>query len=222
MSYFWKKFFRRLRIRDNGKNNVIILPKKFDCNNALISIKGNNNVIELGENFACRRKLSLRVEGDNNHVVTGKNFYCHTNCDLTFYANNSRLVFGDDVHIYISLEVESFGGRNNLLIQIGNRTTFMNTHITCFEDNSSVIVGDECMFSYDTVLYNTDGHPIYTLDGKEPLNRAKSIKLGNHIWMAHSAVILKNVTLADNIKFSRYQKLFTGKLYFGGHAGKSR
>lgn len=203
MSHFLKKLLRKLRIRDHGKNNTVKLPQKFKCNNALISIKGNNNIVEIEENFACREKLSLRIEGDNNRVHIGKNFYCHTNCDLTFYANNSLLNFRDDIHVYISIEVESFGGKDNLTIDVGNRTTFMNTHITCFEDNSSVIIGEDCIFSYDTVLYNTDGHPIYAIDGDEPLNRASHIKLGNHLWIAHSAVILKNVELADNIIIGR-------------------
>lgn len=203
MSLFLKKLLRKLRIRDHGKNNTVKLPQKFKCNNALISIKGNNNIVEIEENFACREKLSLRIEGDNNRVHIGKNFYCHTNCDLTFYANNSLLNFRDDIHVYISIEVESFGGKDNLTIDVGNRTTFMNTHITCFEDNSSVIIGEDCIFSYDTVLYNTDGHPIYAIDGDEPLNRASHIKLGNHLWIAHSAVVLKNVELADNIIIGR-------------------
>ncbi len=203
MSHFLKKLLRKLRIRDHGKNNTVKLPQKFKCNNALISIKGNNNIIEIEENFACREKLSLRIEGNNNRVHIGKNFYCHTNCDLTFYANNSLLNFRDDIHVYISIEVESFGGKDNLTIDVGNRTTFMNTHITCFEDNSSVIIGEDCIFSYDTVLYNTDGHPIYAIDGDEPLNRASHIKLGNHLWIAHSAVVLKNVELADNIIIGR-------------------
>ena len=189
MSHFLKKLLRKLRIRDHGKNNTVKLPQKFKCNNALISIKGNNNIIEIEENFACREKLSLRIEGNNNRVHIGKNFYCHTNCDLTFYANNSLLNFRDDIHVYISIEVESFGGKDNLTIDVGNRTTFMNTHITCFEDNSSVIIGEDCIFSYDTVLYNTDGHPIYAIDGDEPLNRASHITLSNHLWNAHRAVV---------------------------------
>ncbi len=203
MSYFFKKLFHQLRIRNKGKNNVICLPKKFDNKNALISIKGNNNRIEIDEGFTCHDKLSLRVEGNNNLIKIGKNFYCHTKCDLTFYAQNSQLLIHDDVHVYISMEIQSFGGRNNLLVEIGKKSTFMSTHITCFEDDSSVIIGEGCMFSYNTVLYNTDGHPIYNIDGDEPLNRAKTLRLGKHVWVAHSAVVLKNVELADNIIIGR-------------------
>lgn len=203
MSLFWKKLFKQLRIRDKGKNNVIKLPKGYYCKNALISIEGDNNVIEIDEHFICRGKFSLRIQGNNNKIHLGKNFYCHTYCSLTLYAQNSTLNFGDDVHIYISLDFESFGGKNNLLVDIGNRVTFMNTAITCFEEDSSIIVGDDCIFSYDTVLYNTDGHPIYAIDGDEPLNRAHQIKLGKRIWVAHSVVILKNVELGNNLILGR-------------------
>ena len=66
-----------------------------------------------------------------------------------------------------------------------------------------LVLGDDCIFSYDTVLYNTDGHPIYAIDGDEPLNRAHQIKLGKRIWVAHSVVVLKNVELGNNLILGR-------------------
>ena len=147
------------------------------------------------------RKLRIRDHGKNNTVKLPQKFKC--NNALISIKGNNNIIEIEENFAYISIEVESFGGKDNLTIDVGNRTTFMNTHITCFEDNSSVIIGEDCIFSYDTVLYNTDGHPIYAIDGDEPLNRASHIKLGNHLWIAHSAVVLKNVELADNIIIGR-------------------
>ena len=127
MSLFWKKLLKQLRIRDKGKNNIVKLPQGFYCKNALISIEGDNNTVEIDEHFICRGKFSLRIQGNNNKVHLGKNFYCHTHCSLTLYAQDSTLNFGDDIHIYISLDFESFGGKKNILLDIGNRVTFMNT-----------------------------------------------------------------------------------------------
>lgn len=197
MAHLIKKIFHQLRIRDKGQNNTIRLPKKFKNKNCLISILGNNNVIEIGENFSCGKKFSLRLIGSNNRISIGKNFSCRNNFDLSFYANESKVEIADNVNAYGHLSIDSFGHKKNLTVAIGEGSGFMDTDITCFENNSSVIVGKDCMFSYNTVLYNTDGHPVFEKDGNKVLNRAKDLIIGDHVWVGHSAVILKNVQIGN-------------------------
>lgn len=197
MKLFLKRLCNQLRIRDKGKNNVIKLPQIFNNRNALISIEGNNNTIEIGDNFTCGKKCSFRLIGDNLDIKIGKDFKCRNKFDLSFYANDSKVLIEDNVRIDDGLSIDSFGRHKNLSIRIGKNSSFMETSITCFEDDSSINIGEDCMFSYRTVVYNTDGHPIFEKDGNEVINRAHEINIGNHVWVGHSAVILKNVTIGD-------------------------
>ena len=80
-------------------------------------------------------------------------------------------------------------------IKIGKGTSFYKTEISTYDHGSSVIIGEDCMFGYDTIIYNTDGHAIYK-EGKL-INRASSLICGNHVWCGWGSTILKNSSVAD-------------------------
>ena len=65
--------------------------------------------------------------------------------------------------------------------------------ICCEHD---IIIGDECMFSWDITIIDTDYHPI--ISEGEITNAPKPIKIGNHVWIGFNSSILKGVNIADN------------------------
>ena len=57
------------------------------------------------------------------------------------------------------------------------------------------MVGQDCMFAYNTLIYNTDGHSI--LQDGVIINRATECNIGNHVWVGMDACVLKNSIIPE-------------------------
>ncbi len=54
------------------------------------------------------------------------------------------------------------------------------------------------MFAFDISLRTTDSHAIIDAESKDRLNYAEDILIGNHVWIAVHAVILKGTIIKEN------------------------
>ena len=87
---------------------------------------------------------------------------------------------------------------NNTRIVIGQGTSLnVSCHFMNREDNSEIHVGENCMFSYGITLRTSDSHPIFDIETGERINYAKSIMIGDHVWIASNVTVLKGVTIGD-------------------------
>lgn len=66
------------------------------------------------------------------------------------------------------------------------------------DNGSSVIIGDECMFSFGINIWASDTHSVFLSGTKELLNWGKQIFIGNHVWLGMHSTVLKNSYIADN------------------------
>lgn len=135
--------------------------------NKIIVDKGNK--LEFSENIKLRN-CKIKIRGKNNSL------YIEKNCNL------------NGVNIEIRGE--------NCKISIGENTIIgKNTYISARERNISVSIGKDCMLSRNIKLMTSDGHSIL-LNGKR-VNLAKSILIGNKVWIADNVTILKGVNISD-------------------------
>lgn len=81
-----------------------------------------------------------------------------------------------------------FGDRNRILGK---------THIAVIE-GTSVIFGDECLFSTDVIFRTGDSHSIYEAGTNKRINPSRSIEVGNRVWFGNKTIILKGVSIADD------------------------
>ena len=75
-------------------------------------------------------------------------------------------------------------------INIGNKTSFYKTEISTYDNGSEVEIGEDCMFAFDTIIYNTDGHSIF--QNGNLINKADKLVIGDHVWCGWGSTILKN------------------------------
>lgn len=88
---------------------------------------------------------------------------------------------------------------NGCKVVIGENTTSNGTSIYCIGNKHQVIIGKDCMFAKGTELWSSDSHTIIDKNSRKPLNTAKhSVFIGNHVWIAERAKVLKGVHVADN------------------------
>lgn len=63
---------------------------------------------------------------------------------------------------------------------------------------TSIMIGDDCMVSYDVILRSNDGHPIFDLNTGKNINSTKEIGklrkiiIGDHVWIGMRSIILYN------------------------------
>lgn len=81
-------------------------------------------------------------------------------------------------------------------IKVG-KNFFANYHCVML-DNGGITIGDDVMFAPNVSLY-TVGHPLDVELRNEGWEQAKSITIGNNVWIGGSVVILPGVTIGDNV-----------------------
>lgn len=77
----------------------------------------------------------------------------------------------------------------------------------------NISIGDNVLFGWDCTVIDGDGHEIIDRQTNMVSNKATSISIGNHVWIAAQVSILKGAFLADNTVIG-YGSLVT-KQYVG-------
>lgn len=148
---------------------------------------GNRLVLENSSISHC----SFSINGLNNTIIVDEN---------AKIGNCSFSVIGDNNEIHISGTTGSmtiFLRGKECRVQTGKQTSIGGCNMVCMGENSSIGIGDDCMFSGDIEIWNTDSHLITDLEGNF-LSLPKPIVIGNHVWLGKASKILKNVTIGNN------------------------
>ena len=139
-------------------------------------------------------RIKRYVKGNNNKIVIGRNTRLN-GTSFRIVGNNNIIEFGENVNIGKGCSFWAEG--NNIRIYVGNHTTFtLKVHVNAQEDNSQILIGDDCMFSNTIIIRTSDSHPIYNSDNIR-INPAKSINIGEHVWIAPNTKIMKGVTIGS-------------------------
>ncbi len=164
-----------------------------------------NNSLDINSN------IKIGINGLNNKVVVGKRVKLN---GVRFNLNNNCKVFIEDnvvfkpAYLFMADNTELIIKKNS---KIENAIVFINTSsileigsgVTVvggssrFQSgrNQRIIIGDDCMFSWDITVLGHDGHLIYDVIDKKCLNNTfgnirESIVIGDHVWLgAHSSIL---------------------------------
>ena len=165
--------------------------------------KSQNNIIEIvkadGRRIRVKRVpgCQFRFTGDNNHVVLHEPLGKLT-LDVNVSSGVSIEIHGGDLWERNIAVLKQRGETCVNKLVIGkNFTSSGKTHINFCEGSGDVIIGDDCMFSWDVQLRTGDFHTVYDSDTKELLNPNKDIFIGNHVWLGAETRILKGAVLRD-------------------------
>lgn len=129
--------------------------------------RGNNIFIDSGESPL---PLEISITGNNNSVEIQKN--CH-------------------IENLISLEIIADGAT----IKIGEGTMLNSGKFYTAENNSRIIIGSRCLFSWNVDIWCTDGHSIVIPETHERTNKGEFVEIGDHVWIGKNVQIGKNVKI---------------------------
>ena len=161
-----------------------------------------NNHIEISP--CDYQTVSLKIKGKNNTVIIKKRPEKAGKIKISMAADESTVVIGENVHVSSSLKIlmgqnhPNFGKVSNAKCIIGDGTSFESTEIVTFNSNSSIEIGEKCMFSTGIKIWNTDAHPIFDKETGRILNKVGALKIGSHVWCGAYVSILKNTRIADD------------------------
>lgn len=147
----------------------------------------------------------IKLFGNDHNFIIGNNcVFRPLNCTL---ETNSELIIGNNVKIYgLDIYINSYSK-----VYIGDYTTLQTGKLRTGR-NQEIIIGKDCMFSWNITLLAHDGHLIWTTEGKclnNTSNRRISIVLGDHVWVGGDTVILPT-TKIGNGTICGYRSLIKG------------
>ena len=153
----------------------------------------NNNRIRLGDFKIVNSKFFLF--GENNSVVIERTNQMICGLSVKMYGKNNSLEIKQDATIFgLRIVIRGDGCR----IVIGEHfSENINCMMTCMGKMNYILVGDDCMFSENIDIWNTDSHQITNLEG-QVINRNRPIVIGNHVWIGKNCSILKGVFIGNH------------------------
>lgn len=199
----------------NGENNTvtfrigdeIIIDCLIAADEKLTELLNRSNIIVIGNNN--RISLSFKKEEDIEPLLLNKGF------NLLIVGDNNVMEIGTLNVGYmpdwnmrgLHLKIGGFADNwtepginrtaNNCHVRTGNNVMICGAIIYLQDDNSELIIGDDCMISWGVDIWCTDVHTIMDEDGN-PKNFGRYIELGKHVWIGKDSKIGKNVRIADN------------------------
>lgn len=143
---------------------------------------------------AFLRKTTFKLHGKNIKVSIGSGsrisnciFFCKgDNISITITGEKTRI---ENTFFYCE--------DNNSSIFIGRYLTMEGGHVASTE-GEKITIGEDCMFSNDIEIRNGDSHTILNKDTEERINHAKSVKIGNHVWLCAHSRVLKGSQIPNN------------------------
>ena len=173
--------FGKQRYSISGNNNRIIvvldgkeytLPKSLVINGLDVKIEGNNNAIRIEFPIFDIKNNHFSIVGDNNIISIKKTKYIIHNLTIGSHWGKNRSVLIDEDfsvdRLYLWLE----------------------------DNDSSVTIGKDCMFSHDLFFRQSDGHCV--VDEKGSIcNKATKMVIGDHVWIGAWVRLCKNVCIPD-------------------------
>lgn len=207
-SWSYKNLHKRIfSIVQNHNHKVItILGVKisFKSFNSNIRVNGFNNEIVLvqdGEkkrlgDFSKIQGFKISINGNNNKIILEYPLNNVQNNVITINGNDNFFKLSNSIYpIHNACFSMQIWGKNRKII-VGKNFSIASGLIFLEEDDSEVLIGEDCMFSHNLFIRNSDGHVILDKD-KQIVNQVKTLEIGNHVWIAAYSTILKNSKIAD-------------------------
>jgi acetyltransferase-like isoleucine patch superfamily enzyme len=108
--------------------------------------------------------------------------------------DNTSVDIGRDSRACLDIQTNSNGS-----IKIGKGILSSNNLLLCAGDEASLVIGEDCLFSYNVAIWALDAHSITDKKTGEILNRpVHPLKIGDHCWIGYNAILTKNASIPDD------------------------
>lgn len=178
----------------SGFNSTVKIEKSAIVNKCEFHIH-NDSQIEIGENVEIQNsefflKNDIRMEIGNGCEIRGCRFSMHDNskCQMGYNGNVIK---------------QNWCLNKCAVLNISDNFTTGGDGHWMIGPETSVLIGEDCMFSRGIFLRSYDAHSIFDVRTGANINsikeicRNRKIIIGNHVWIGERAFILYNTEIAD-------------------------
>ena len=138
-------------------------------------------------------KVRIFVKGNNNQVFIDKDVLLY-NMKINIIGNNNNVHISRRCRIYdMSLNIQG----NYSKFSLGENAGVRQADIVIWEDQS-VEIGKDAMLSYGINIRTSDSHAIYDQKSGIRINEAKSVRVGEHAWLAQNTTLLKGADIGSH------------------------
>lgn len=134
---------------------------------------------------------SIVFKGDNNQVTYHEN--SRFNSALMVLLSDNKISLGNS-SVFRNMTIYSFGS----IIRIGDRFSCWGLEVRAEERNTSLSIGNDCMFSKGINIYPSDCHTIYDIETEECLNKGGEVVIEDHVWCGINTFFSKNSRVCSN------------------------
>ena len=114
---------------------------------------------------------------------------------LFYIKGNNNVIIIDDGGSIVNAQF--YIEDNDNKISIGKSTNLCSSiHLACIE-GTSIIIGDDCLFSSEIIFRTGDSHSLLDLNGAR-INPSSDIIIGSHVWIGQRVTITKGVQIGSN------------------------
>lgn len=174
-----RRFFRGVLYNKFNNNTIYLIDrngnqkKVFKIKGLVINIRGKNNKIIIGKPHRFKNSY-IEILGNNNTVKIG---IPNAKVECSIYLNGAHT--------------------NNTTLSIGDNFSIQSGNIVCRGENKRIIIGNNCMFSNNITIRNTDSHRIFDIETNEVLNPVENVIIGNKVWLTQDVTIGKGSIIPD-------------------------
>ena len=199
------KIFKHIKNKHiiSGKNNCVTENISADY-----TINGSDNSLNISSNSFNLSKSKFVINGAHNKIIISPTAKIRGSISCIIKGSNNEVFIDENVQVVDKLNIQILKNCSNAKIYIGKNTSFWNTKIQLYDNNSSIHIGSDCMFSYNVTICNTDEHSIVQ-DGNL-INKANDLFIGNHCWLGYDSCVMKNSYIANDTIVAR-AALVSGK-----------
>ena len=108
-----------------------------------------------------------------------------------------RIGHFSEIHDRVVLSAIGEPGESEAKLSLGDHTSIW--YGTVISARHEITIGQQCAISWNCTVIDDDMHEIlYSEEGHSSRTREKAVRIGDHVWIGASAVVLKGVTIGDN------------------------
>lgn len=141
-----------------------------EIKNSTIDFRGNNNILY------CEGNVKL------------------VNAKISFQGNNSIVYLSSALNSQYSFNLVIYNESTFFIGREGNMSSPININI---QENQNVIIGANVTISSGVNIRTADIYPIYENKTNKRINHAKSVFIGDHVWIGHLAYISRGAKIGS-------------------------
>ena len=164
--------------------NFVLYKQTIKNNNVFIKTTDNKlRKLRSGEKISG---LKIDFKGLNNTLIIDEStvFY---DSEINIHSMDSTVEMGKNCS-FANFTLDAMSYRFNAVFR--NKVTCNGLTVTMWSDDSTLDVGEGCMFSYGINITMGDGHIIRDLKTNQIINKKGSLKIGDYTWIGKNATIL--------------------------------